>query len=392
MDRQKPASIAVFAPNSWTGPWMNRQQFFSRIAKRGWEVCYSTGRVNLWHGLAAAWKEASLLPAYQVIDSVKVDQPSLLHLESERFSFLNQFTLRGHAKTIRKRLPRPIISYLFHPLFEPYIDALKSDYVVLHLYDALHAMPDWTQKKQLQLERCARQAHLIITSSEQMQDGLPDDVLAKTLTIENGADWQAFNRGAQGERPNELRTIDGVMIGCCGVMSQKTDIELLQTIAQAKPEWTLILIGPYFFGRDVMQDHRWNALTARQNVKWLGLKQPSELPRYVGHMNANLIPYRIDDPNAGWAPYCFPLKLHEYLATGKPVISSPLPAILKFGHVLSFAKTPEEWIAAIQTALISDSAEFASERIQVARANSWDRKVDALSEALEQLTRHPTMR
>lgn len=381
--------IAVFAPNEWTGPWMNRQQLFSRIAKTGWPVSYSTGRANLWNGLSETLSKNPLFPKYNRLNDVLVDHPSLVHMESGRLSSWNRFTLKAHAKTIQNRLldagASGLITYLFHPLYEPYIDALNGDALVLHLYDALFAMPGWTTEKQAQLVRCARRADLIITSSKEIQDGLPPDVLGKAETVENGADVEAFNNGGKMPLPKELQGLNGPLIGCCGVMSQKTDIDLLHHIAVSKPEWTLVLIGPYFFGRNFSQDQLWQQMTARANVQWLGLMPPDKLPRYVGHMDINLIPYRVDDPNAGWARYCFPLKLHEYLATGKAVISSKLPPIEKFANVLSFANDYDDWIRKIESALHDKDPQIAAARIATASANSWDIKAQQLSELLDAL-------
>lgn len=386
-------AIAVFAPNKWEGPWMNRQQLFSRMAQRGWHICYSTGRLNLWDGVIPTLKDAHLLPSYEIINSVFVDKPSILQIESGRSQRWNALSMRSHARSLKKILAfggdGRTITYLFHPLYESYIDALESEFLILHLYDALHAMPGWTTHKQAQLERCAKRADLIITSSDQMQDTLPRECLSRTITIENGADWKEFNQGQNKPKPPEIQGRKGPLIGCCGVMSQKTDIELLFKIASTKPEWTLVLVGPYFAGRNPKQDQMWAELTQKPNVIWTGLKRPQELPSYVGHMDANLIPYKVDDENAAWAKYCFPLKLHEYLATGKPVISSPLPSIEKFKDVISFAKQASEWIDRITNALTLDTAEMARKRISTAQQNSWDRKVDELSKALLQLTQRP---
>jgi hypothetical protein len=96
-------------------------------------------------------------------------------------------------------------------------------------------------------------------------------------------------------------------------------------------------------------------------------------------MDVNTISYRAD---RGWWNAAAPLKLHEYLATGRPVVSVDLPDIRAFADVVRFVRDRTGWIDALEAALNERSAQAMERRRRVARANSWDDRVDLLEHHL----------
>jgi len=88
-------------------------------------------------------------------------------------------------------------------------------------------------------------------------------------------------------------------------------------------------------------------LQARSNVYFLGWKPASEVPHYIKGMNVCMMCYVIND----WNYYGYPLKMHEYLACGKPTVSKGLPALRELEWVVSIADEADEWIRAIEHGL-----------------------------------------
>ena len=84
----------------------------------------------------------------------------------------------------------------------------------------------------------------------------------------------------------------------------------------------------------------------------------------------------------GWWVAGYPLKMHEYLAGGGPIISSDLSAVRPFSQVIDIAHTPDEWTAAIERALTSGGVGTPEQRRAVAHENTWDQRVDQLEEWL----------
>src|SRR4030095_15327059 len=116
---------------------------------------------------------------------------------------------------------------------------------------------------------------------------------------------------------------------------------------------------------------------ALANVHVLGSNTPADVLSYLAHMDVNAMCYRTDA--GGWWSAIFPLKSLEYLAAGRPVVSSRVPSMLPYRENMAFATTADEWIDAIAHGLAGGVGTPAS-RLEVARANAWDDRIDRLHE------------
>src|SRR2546427_6380631 len=134
-------------------------------------------------------------------------------------------------------------------------------------------------------------------------------------------------------------------IGSVGFIKEQPDIPVLHTLARRRTEWSFVLIGPSrLTGADATT---FADLVRLPNVHWLGPKPVNALPAYTQQLDVCLMCYRMTD----YTKYIYPLKLHEYLATGHPVVGSPIRSLLSFGDVITLARTPDEWSAALRQAL-----------------------------------------
>ena len=121
-------------------------------------------------------------------------------------------------------------------------------------------------------------------------------------------------------------------------------------------------------------------LSRRPNIYLVG-PRPSELiPSYVQHFDVCIMPYKVD----GYTKYIYPLKLHEYLASGNPVVGSPIPALQAFKEVVLLANGSQEWSRMLTRALSSqeNTNERRSARQQVAAGYDWDLLVEKLARTL----------
>jgi glycosyltransferase involved in cell wall biosynthesis len=112
-------------------------------------------------------------------------------------------------------------------------------------------------------------------------------------------------------------------------------------------------------------------------VFFLGAKTTDALGAYVQHFDVCLMPYRQND----YTKYIYPLKLHEYLASGRPVVSSPIRTVEDFREVLCLASSPAEWSRMIERALSDQENTPArrAERQKIAQAHDWDLLVEHIA-------------
>jgi glycosyltransferase involved in cell wall biosynthesis len=160
-------------------------------------------------------------------------------------------------------------------------------------------------------------------------------------------------------------------IGFFGVIDERLDIQLLDEMARKKPNWHFIMIGP-----TVKIDPA--TLPKHANIHYLGQKSYKDLPNYISQWNVAMMPFAINESTR----FISPTKTPEYLAAGKPVVSTPIYDVVhgyqKFGFVL-FAATADEFIDAIERALsIPNKNKWLKEVDDVLSLNSWDLTVEKM--------------
>ena len=186
---------------------------------------------------------------------------------------------------------------------------------------------------------------------------------ATSVLIPNGCDYAHFATPVP--RPPGFPTTRPV-IGFAGGVSWRIDIELLLGLADARPDWTLLLVG-----------EEATAMPERRNIVRVGPQPYSELPGWLQGFDVGVVPYRLDGFNLAAAP----LKVYEYLAAGVPVVSTALPAVRPLANLISTADTTASFIAAIEETL-HDRADGEACRA-VARENDWDARAALLDTHIE---------
>ena len=197
----------------------------------------------------------------------------------------------------------------------------------------------------------------------------------QTVFIPNGVDFDSFAN--PGEEPRDLAPIPHPRIGYCGYLKRQMDWDLLSSLIDRHQDHSWVFVGKLHHAdlEPVISD-----LDRRPNVFFLGPKSSRELARYPGHFDVTIMPYVKD----GYTRYIFPLKLHEYLAAGRPTIGTPIRSLLDFESVVHIADGAEEWSIAIEKALSDGEAsgERVAERQSVAREHDWDVLTARISELL----------
>ena len=155
-------------------------------------------------------------------------------------------------------------------------------------------------------------------------------------------------------------------LGFFGVVDERMDLDLLRAVADARPDWQLVIVGPV-----VKIDPA--DLPQRANLHYLGGKTYDELPKYLAGWDVALMPFAINEATR----FISPTKTPEYLAGGLPVVSTPIVDVVRhYGRLagVEVAATPEAFIAACERALALSrtAAPWLEEVDAVLAAGSWD--------------------
>ena len=206
-----------------------------------------------------------------------------------------------------------------------------------------------------------KKADLVIVTSKNLYDkkkAYHDNI---TL-IPHGVDFAHFSKAARPETvvPDDLQRIKKPIIGFYGLIQDLIDFDLVRHVAEARPGWSVVMIGPVIFDA--------GPLPSLPNLHFLGRRDLQDLPSYVKGFDVCMIPYKLVDRTI----YANPLKLRQYLASGKPVVSTPLPEVMKYGGLVKIGKDRDEYVRHIEFLLERDTPEDSRTRMDAVRGESWE--------------------
>lgn len=275
-------------------------------------------------------------------------------------------------------MSRPIL-WGYVPQAEALLDVLDPALVVYHCVDDIATQEGIDEVSFRAAEaRFAGRADLVLASAPRLAERmrtLSDNV----LYAPNVADTAAFATALEdGPVDPALAALPSPRLVFTGAIAEKKlDLPLLAAVAQARRDWSIALVGPVGLG-DPHTDVA--ALDAEPNVHLLGARRYEELPAVLRGADVTLIPYRATDLTAS----IFPMKVYEYLAAGRPVVATPLPA-LEGVDAISVADGADAFVSAVERELAQDTPERRRSRSAAAAANSWDARLAEITAELERL-------
>ncbi len=281
----------------------------------------------------------------------------------------------------RERI-RDAIIWVYHPAFGDTVLRLPRKLLVYDCVDEYTAFPPykncraWIAARERTL---CENADLVFCTAPALFEKKQGYNPAGTHYVHNVGDADHFKRAlADGTRvPPELTALPKPVIGFVGAVSNyKLNIDWLLELARARPSYQLCLIGPIGVADPSTNVSKLKALP---NVHVLGPREYAVLPEYMKGFDAAVIPYRLNE----YTESVFPIKFFEYLATGKPVVVSRLPAISQFLGAVRVADDAASFIAECDAAL-AENGSGRDARVALAEANSWSSRVDALMGLIEE--------
>jgi glycosyltransferase involved in cell wall biosynthesis len=231
-------------------------------------------------------------------------------------------------------------------------------------------------------EELTRRADIVFVAPPSLLDA-KKAMNPETFFSPHGVDAALFSRAANPDTPiaEGARAIAHPIVGYFGSLHEWIDLALIEWLAVSRPAWNFLLVG--HAAADV------SALRTLANVHLVGPQPYRTLPEWAKAFDVAIIPYKLNRQVAN----ANPLKLREYLATGKPVVSVRNPEIEKFAEWVRIADDRDAFLAALDDALRGDPPGAAAARIAAVADQTWDRRVDEVIEitaaALARRNEHP---
>jgi glycosyltransferase involved in cell wall biosynthesis len=387
-------AVVLFSTAEWFWPyWTNKQHIAARLGARGFRVLYvesigfrrpKLNTVDLARILRRIRRAAC--PIAEVQSNVWVLPPLTIpgshHLPwAERF---NAWQIRRRIESWLRQMgsqdgaSRPIV-WTYHPYMLMIAKSLDPAALVYHCVDNIGAVPGVDGAAFDRAEReLVTDADWIFATSPALRDRCAAIAPSRTDYFGNVAEIEHFATARQaGSIPADLEAVPHPRLAYVGVLSDfKIDLELVEHAVTRRPDWHFVLIGDE-------REGQYSAAVARlkthPNVHCLGWKPYAQLPSYLRGIDVALLPQRINE----YTRAMFPMKYFEYLAAGRPVVATPLPALAAFTALHRQADTPEAFIEAIAGAIAAPVAVPLDH--PTLRSHSWEARLDAMLDRITML-------
>lgn len=205
--------------------------------------------------------------------------------------------------------------------------------------------------------------------------GLKETLIGYNKTTElipNGAAYELFSKVPA---LSEAYVPTGSPVfGFVGMLQDCIDYQCIEAVAKAYPNGEVILVGRALPGVDLSPLERYS------NIRFVGLVPQEKLPWYIKSFDVCLNAFRENRLSKDVSP----LKFYEYLATGKPIVSTRVPLqVADYSDVVYIAKNVEDFVVKCGEALVEADPEKAQKRMEYGKASSWDHRVSQMEEILE---------
>ncbi|MCL6611468.1 MAG: glycosyltransferase [Peptococcaceae bacterium] len=195
--------------------------------------------------------------------------------------------------------------------------------------------------------------------------------------VPNAADTGHFALADREETPvpPDVAGLPRPLLGFVGVIHHWIDLDLIEYLARKRPDWSVAMIGPVGAGVSV------DRLKDLPNVHFLGRRDRKELPGYLKAFDVCLNPFRKNE----LTDRVNPLKIYEYLASGRPVVSVDMPGVTEFRDVIEIAGDYEGFLRAVERALEEESAGRKRRRMEAAQGHSWEKRLERMLELIDEV-------
>jgi glycosyltransferase involved in cell wall biosynthesis len=379
--------IICFSHLSWDrGLFQRPQQIMSRLAGRGHTVLFVEKRA--FRTLRDQERRKGVL---RDASGVHLYCPIMMPSQVEESSWgagIAASHLRFRVRRVARRqlgMRQPVL-WNYHPNYAHTVGRMGERLAVYDCMDDHRAFMDGrgqvVEKEQILLRR----SHVVFAGGLKMrQDRLvhAPEIHFFPCGVEVEHFTQAYDElpGAAPKEywPDDIRDLSGPILGYWGAVDYRIDWELMQALATARPSWTLLLLGPVV---KMPEEELRAILRAHPNIRWLGPRPYDLLPAYALAFSACLMPW----VERGDAESINPTKALEYLATGRPVISTRIHDVVAQYEppAVELASGASEFEAACARALAGDSAARREARRALTDGKSWDAMVEGMERKLIQ--------
>jgi glycosyltransferase involved in cell wall biosynthesis len=345
--------MIVFCHLRWDFVYQRPQHIISRLAKSLKILLIE----EPWH--RPDQQESRLT---EVSSNLHILQPNVHHID-DIATILPQYTTNGAD-----------IGWFYSASFLPLLGHFSFDTLVYDCMDELSLFKGAPEKLVGQEQSLMKHADVVFTGGKSLYESKAnyhDNVYCFPSSVDRAHFAKALNGLAL---PDDIAGIKGPIVGYFGVIDERIDLALLHETALLRPEVSFVMIGPLA----KIGEHD---LPRQHNIHYLGMKDYKELPGYLKAFSIAMMPFALNDATK----YISPTKTLEYMAAGRPIISTAIYDVVRdYSDSVAIISDAEEFSAAID-AVLSNSSDALNPKdySEILKKTSWDATVDKMQSILK---------
>lgn len=312
----------------------------------------------------------------KVKENIIVSAPPPVLPFFNKYRFINRINQKSLSKYIKRQIKASGFENPYLWCYSPTSCDLVKEipnrgiiYDCVDRHSAYKGLIDPRVVDQMERDLALASSHIFCTAA-----GLCDTLKKyndNVSLIPNGADYELFSQAAKFIKTDSEKS--GPVFGFIGMLQECIDYEWMEALAKAFPQGELILVGGVMPGVDL------SPLEKYPNIKFKGLVDQKMLPEIIGGFDVCLNLFK----EGRLSKDVSPLKLYEYLSTGKPVVSSREPLqVSDYADVIYIAKNKSEFVVKCREALMENDNEKVKKRMQYGREASWNERVKQMEDIL----------
>lgn len=347
----------------WFFRFQRPQQILTQFAKNGSRVFYINPTF-----LKNSYVPFQLKEIQKNIFDISIIADPSLNIYKDSIDESNLKTMIGSLRALRKEAGIiEAICIVQLPFWQPLSKWIKNNFGWKIIYDCMDEHVGFSTNKETMIsheELLASECDLLITTARSLYKKMRN-YNDRCILVPNAVDFCHFSFLP----PNDLlKEIRRPIIGYYGAISEWFDNDLIEHLATNKQEWSFVFIG-HTFGSNISK------LEKMPNVYFLGEKSYSDLPKFLYWFDICIIPFKLNKLTKATNP----VKFYEYISSGKKVVATELPELLPYAKYLYIAKDKNDFLQKIEMALKEDDPNLVSDRIQLAKENTWEERYRVIS-------------
>lgn len=358
--------LLCFSIIPWDYRYQRPQHILTRFARRGHRIFYLTTNLR------------TLQRPYEIktIDShiyeITLSSKRFFDIYKDKFdeSLLNSLT--ESIKLLQKDLKIDAFVYVMFPTWAPLVMQLRKTFGYRIIFDCLDDFTEFSNVSKARTkeeEDLMKNSDLVICSSNHLYKKT-SQFTQKTILLPNAGEFDHFKSSLD----NILRDYKKPIIGYFGSIAEWFDTDIIEFAAKERPNYNYIFLGSTY-GSDIRH------LSKLSNVHFLGERPYLELPKYLHGFDVCIIPFKITP----LIESTHPVKVYEYLASGKPVVATRIPELLKMADICYIAENKEDFVTKLDMAVKEKDDSLVKKRIDFAAKNTWNHRFEDLYSELKKI-------